>query len=217
MKIARNKNHLDTFVKAILSGDITLGGVIRQNELCEILDMSLSPLRELLVLLEELDLIEVKARSGFKIIYPDIDFMRENMQFRVIIETHAIETFIDNVSDDWIEEQTVKHQKAVTDLTDTEDLTSLNEYILELDRNFHKTIVATLNNKAIAKAHEYTQTKLRIARQVHRRIPPRKTNMAAMQDHLAILGALSRRDLTGVLAALDAHFNQSVRNTLVGY
>ena len=92
MKIARNKNHLDTFVKAILSGDITLGGVIRQNELCEILDMSLSPLRELLVLLEELDLIEVKARSGFKIIYPDIDFMRENMQFRVIIETHAIET-----------------------------------------------------------------------------------------------------------------------------
>ena len=117
MKIAQNKNHLDTFVKAILSGDITLGDVIRQNELCEILGLSLSPLRELLVLLEELDLIEVKARSGFKIIYPDIDFMRENMQFRVIIETHAIETFVDNVSDDWIDGQTLEHQKAVRDLT----------------------------------------------------------------------------------------------------
>ena len=174
MKIARNKNHLDTFVKAILSGDITLGEVIRQNELCEILGLSLSPLRELLVLLEELDLIEVKARSGFKIIYPDIDFMRENMQFRVIIETHAIETFIESVSDDWIEEQTLKHQKAVSELTDTKDLTTLNEYILELDRSFHRTIVATLNNRAVAKAHEYAQTKLRIARQVHRASLPEK-------------------------------------------
>ena len=105
----------------------------------------------------------------------------------------------------------------MSELTDTEDLTTLNEYVLELDRSFHRTIVATLNNKAVAKAHEYAQTKLRIARQVHRRIPPRKTNMAAMQDHLTILDALSRRDLTDVLAALDAHFNQSVRNTLVGY
>lgn len=217
MKIAENKNNLDTFVQAVLCGKIKLGAVLRQNELCEILNTSMSPLRELLVLLEELELIEVKPRAGFKVIYPDIDFMRENMQFRIIIETRAIETFIEEVTDGWLEDQILKHKKAISDLTNAENLTKINDYVLELDRNFHKTIVAALKNRAASKAHEYTQTKLRIARQVHRRIPPRKTNMLAMQDHLAILDSLLKRDLNDVHLALDAHFNQSIRNTLVGY
>ena len=38
-----------------------------------------------------------------------------------------------------------------------------------------------------------------------------------MQDHLAILDALLKRDLNDVHLALDSHFNQSIRNTLVGY
>lgn len=217
MKITQKTQDLDVFVEAILAGHIKVGEVIRQSELCQILRTSMSPLRELLVLLEELDLVEVKPRAGFKIIYPDLDFMRENMQFRVLIENHAITNFVEFVTDDWITEQIDCHKEALLVLETEKDLTAHNAFVLELDRDFHRAIVGSMKNKAISKAHEHTQSKLRIARQVHRRVPPRKINMVALQDHLTILSALKARDLDAVRQALDAHFTTSARNTLVGY
>ena len=216
-KINQKAQDLEKFVQAILSEQIKVGEVIRQNELCEILNTSLSPLRELLVLLEELELVEVKPRSGFQVIYPGIDSMGENMQFRVMIEMHAIEAFLEVVSDEWIEEQISQHKTMLHGLETAEDLTTQNSIVLDIDRSFHRTIVDSLKNRAITKAHEYTQTKLRIARQVHRRVPPRKTNIRAMEEHLVILDVMKSRDIVAVRAALDAHFNMSIRNTLVGY
>lgn len=217
MKITDKAQDLENFIQAILNEKIKVGEVVRQRDLCDTLGTSLSPLRELLVLLEELELVEVKPRSGYKVIYPDIEFMRENMQFRVMIEKHAIEPFIEDVSDDWIEAQLTKHRDVIHQIDTTEDSTTLNASIVDFDRAFHRTIVAALKNKAISKAHEYTQTKLRIARQVHRRIPPRKTNRNAMLEHMAILEVLKRRNVAEVTKALDAHFTGSIRNTLVGY
>ncbi|MEP1588869.1 MAG: GntR family transcriptional regulator [Tateyamaria sp.] len=217
MKISQKSKGLDSFVQAVLRQDIQVGEVLRRTELCEKLEISMSPLRELLVLLEELELVEVKPRAGFKIIYPSLDFMSENMRFRVMIENSAIEAFAGNVRPDWINDQLIKHKDAIAGLEEAEDLQEWNDYIVDFDRAFHRTIVAALDNKAVTKAHEYIQTKLRIARLVHRRVPPRKTNLIAMQDHLAILDALKTGDLGNVRTALDAHFVQSVRNTLVGY
>ncbi|MDB2384173.1 GntR family transcriptional regulator [bacterium] len=217
MKITQKAQDLETFVQAILSEKLKVGEVIRQSELCDILETSMSPLRELLVLLEELELVEVKPRAGFRIIYPDIEFMRENMQFRILIENHAIGTFIEGVTDPWINEQIRQHKDALTILETAEDLTEYNDVIVEFDRSFHRTIVASLKNRAMSKAHEYTQTKLRIARRVHRRIPPRKININAMKEHLAILEALKSGDFETVRSLLDAHFTGSIRNTLVGF
>ncbi|MEP5730382.1 MAG: GntR family transcriptional regulator [Sulfitobacter sp.] len=217
MKVTDKAQDLEHFVQSILSEKIKVGEVIRQSDLCEILGTSLSPLRELLVLLEELELVEVKPRAGYKIIYPDIEFMRENMQFRVVIEKHAIEPFVEDVADDWIDGQIMQHKSAIHGIKISDDLTALNASIVGLDRAFHRTLVSALKNKAMSKAHEYTQTKLSIARQVHRRIPPRKTNMNAMLEHITILNALKRRDIAEVTATLDAHFTSSIRNTLVGY
>ena len=217
MKVTDKAQDLEHFVQSILSEKIKVGEVIRQSDLCEVLGTSLSPLRELLVLLEELELVEVKPRAGYKIIYPDIEFMRENMQFRVMIEKHAIEPFVEDVTDDWIESQITQHKSAIHGIETSEDLKAVNAFVVDIDRAFHRTLVAALKNKAISKAHEYTQTKLSIARQVHRRIPPRKTNMNAMLEHITILDALKRRDVAEVTTTLDAHFTSSIRNTLVGY
>lgn len=217
MKITQKSQDLEAFVQAILSEKIKVGEVVRQSELCEILGTSMSPLRELIVLLEELELVEVKPRAGFKIIYPDLEFMRENMQFRILIENHAIGSFTESVSDDWISDQITQHQDALRILESAEDSTAHNDFIVGFDRSFHSAIVASLNNKAMAKAHEYSQTKLRIARQVHRRVPPRKINVTAMQEHLQILNALKSRDVAAVRVLLDAHFTHTIRNTLVGF
>ena len=122
MKITDKAQDLENFVQAILSEKIMVGDVIKQSELCDILGISLSPLRELLVLLEELNLVQVKPRSGYKIIYPDVDFMRENMQFRIMIEKNAVESFLNEVTDSWIENQIEIQKEALSILQNTDDL-----------------------------------------------------------------------------------------------
>tara|TARA_B100000929_G_scaffold94180_1_gene73874 strand:- start:4670 stop:5323 length:654 start_codon:yes stop_codon:yes gene_type:complete len=217
MKITDKVQDLENFVQAILSEKIMVGDVIKQSELCDILGISLSPLRELLVLLEELNLVQVKPRSGYKIIYPDVDFMRENMQFRIMIEKNAVESFLNEVTDSWIENQIEIHKEALSTLQNTDDLEAHNSKIIEIDQAFHREIVKALKNKAISKAHEYAQIKLRIARRVHRRFPPVKTNKNALEQHINILEIIKSRDASSVISSLDAHFALSIHNTLVGY
>src|SRR5262245_45329268 len=68
------------FRDAMQSGKLQAGMVVTQNELCDLLGLSLSPLRETLVLLEEFGLVEIKPRTGIRIVYPEVAFIRENYQ-----------------------------------------------------------------------------------------------------------------------------------------
>ena len=65
------------FREAMQAGILTPGMVVTQNELCELIGLSLSPLRETLVLLEEFGLVEIKPRTGIRIVYPEVALIRE--------------------------------------------------------------------------------------------------------------------------------------------
>ena len=78
------------FREALQSGKLEAGMVVTQHDLCELLGLSLSPLRETLVLLEEFGLVEIKPRTGIRIVYPEVAFIRENYQFRIMIEVYAL-------------------------------------------------------------------------------------------------------------------------------
>ena len=51
------------FREAMQAGKLQAGMVVTQNELCDLLGLSLSPLRQTLVLLEEFGLVEIKPRD----------------------------------------------------------------------------------------------------------------------------------------------------------
>src|SRR5882724_11573257 len=58
--------------QALRDGTLQAGMTVTQSELCDLLKVSLSPLRETLVLLEEFGLVDIKPRAGIAIIYPDV-------------------------------------------------------------------------------------------------------------------------------------------------
>ena len=91
-------------------GRLQPGMIVTQNELCAILGISLTPLRETLVLLEEFGLVEVKRRAGIQIVYPEVAFIRENYQFRSVIELHAIRAFLPRAGRQWLADMRTRHQ-----------------------------------------------------------------------------------------------------------
>ena len=201
------------FRAAMQEGTLSPGMVVTQNELCDLLGLSLSPLRETLVLLEEFGLVEIKPRTGIRIVYPEVAFIRENYQFRIMIEVFALRSFGDTVTEDWLANMRESHEKCRASLTDGGPFEDEQIRFLALDGRMHREIVEALGNRAILDTHERVQENIRMAQQVHRRPGFRGALLQTIEEHLKVIECLERRDVEGAVAALEAHFRASTHRT----
>jgi DNA-binding GntR family transcriptional regulator len=201
------------FREAMQTGRLEAGMVVTQNELCELLGISLSPLRETLVLLEEWGLVEIKPRAGIRIIYPEVAFIRENYQFRIMIEVHALRLFCDVVTDAWLADMRARHDASRKVLLGPTPLDEAMLGLLPLDETLHREIVVALDNSAILATHARLQENIRMVQRVHRRTNFRAQLVSTVDEHLAVIAGLENRDLPAATAALEAHFRASTHRT----
>lgn len=214
MSDVRNDNEgYRRFRKAMNDGTLEAGMVVTQSELCDLLGLSLSPLRETLVLLEEFGLVEIKPRAGIKIVYPEVAFIRENYQFRIMIEIFALKSFGDTVSDEWLAGMRRNHEECRALLAGGGPFEAAQTPFLELDGRMHREIVASLGNRAILDTHERLQENIRMAQRVHRRPGFRGYLVDTVDEHMRVIAALEQRDIPGAIAAMEAHFRASTHRT----
>ena len=198
---------------AMQQGRLLPGMQLTQNELCEMLGLSMSPLRETLVLLEEYGLVEIKPRTGIRIVVPEVAFIRENFQFRIMIETHALRTFGDTVTDPWLASMRLRHEEIREALADMAALESTQGRLKSLDNKMHRDIVEALENRAILDTHARLQDNLSMARHAHQRSTFRGQLIDTIAEHMVVIERLESRDVTGAVAALEAHFRASSHRT----
>lgn len=201
------------FRAAMQDGRLQPGMVVTQNELCDLLGLSLSPLRETLVLLEEFGLVEIKPRTGIRIVYPEVAFIRENYQFRIMIEVYALRSFGDTVTEEWLANMRESHEECRRNLTDGGPFQDEQLRFLALDMRMHREIVEALDNRAILDTHTRLQENIRMAQQVHRRPGFRSALLDTVDEHLRVIACLERHDIDGAVAALEAHFRASTHRT----
>lgn len=201
------------FRAAMQDGTLAPGMVVTQSELCDLLGLSLSPLRETLVLLEEFGLVEIKPRTGIRIVYPEVAFIRENYQFRIMIEVFALRSFGDTVTEEWLANMRESHEECRASLTDGGPFQDEQIRFLALDGRMHREIVEALGNRAILDTHQRLQENIRMAQQVHRRPGFRGALLQTIEEHLKVIESLEKRDVEGAVAALEAHFRASTHRT----
>jgi DNA-binding GntR family transcriptional regulator len=201
------------FREAMQAGTLQAGMVVTQNELCNLLGLSLSPLRETLVLLEEFGLVEIKPRTGLRIVYPEVAFIRENYQFRIMIETYALRAFGDTVTEEWLASMRARHEECRAELTGNIPFEEAQRRIIALDRKMHRDIVEALDNRAVLETHTRLQENIGMARRVHQRSNFRTQLIDTVDEHLRVIASLEARDLAGAIANLEAHFRASTHRT----
>jgi DNA-binding GntR family transcriptional regulator len=201
------------FREAMQSGKLTAGMNVTQNELCELLGLSLSPLRETLVLLEEFGLVEIKPRTGIRIVYPEVAFIRENYQFRIMIETYALRSFGEVVTDEWLANIRDRHEECRKELQGSVSFDEALRNFGILDRKMHRDIVEALDNRAILETHARLQENLNMAKRVHQRSVYRGQLLDTVDEHLRIVTCLDARDVDGATEALADHFRRATHRT----
>lgn len=203
------------FRQAMQEGRLQPGMVVTQNELCTILGISLTPLRETLVLLEEFGLVEVKRRAGIHVVYPEVAFIRENYQFRSVLEIHALRTFLPRAGRQWLIDMRTRHHNLRDVASNEAVVADLNTSFTTLDSDMHLSFVETLENRAISAAYARIMDNINLARQVHDRVALRTRVMDSLGEHLAILDSIEKGDAEGAVANLERHFRASAYRTVV--
>jgi GntR family transcriptional regulator, rspAB operon transcriptional repressor len=192
-----------TNVFELLRNDIVLGALrpqepIREAEIAERLSVSRTPVREALLRLSNLGLVDIFPQSGTVVAPIRFEKVRAAQVIREAVEVDVGRRACQVAKDEDL--------AALTGILDEQDFASARgdmRRFYELDEVFHRRIFEAADCLAVADELEDMKTHLNRLRFVTVNWPNRPETIAA--EHRAILAGLVARDEEATAAALTVH------------
>ncbi|MDG4666839.1 GntR family transcriptional regulator [Mycobacterium sp. 236(2023)] len=185
--------------EAILSGELSPGEKIVEEQLCADIGISRAPLREALRLLAQQGLVEHLPRRGSRVAEWSPSDILQLFELRNVLERHAIETALplpDPGHDLEPVRAALERMDASSDALDRDDA----------HRAFHAAVVGLANNRQLDIALEPILLKLQLpmARNLREEARQHARDDGAGR-HKAILTALETNDAAVVVSAIRDH------------
>jgi DNA-binding GntR family transcriptional regulator len=165
------------------SGDLRLD----ERQLAHDFGISRTPIREALQLLEQEGFVRTLPRRGIFVVRKTKQEVIEMITVWAALESMAARLITLNASDDEI----ARLRRMFATFQNNKVRARLNEYS-EANINFHQTIILISRCELLIKLAENLFTHMRMIRR--RTIGERERAMRSIQDHMAIIEALERRD-----------------------
>jgi DNA-binding GntR family transcriptional regulator len=203
------------FKECLVTGQIKTGTVMSQADLVQILDVPISPLREAVQVLESEGLLMVMPRSGIRIVKPDMEAIKNWFQLRRMLEREAVSRYAISASTAEIDAWEQRHLLLAEDVDAGLDEPILSPRAAEVDDEFHHALLRSLRNPIIEEVYSRTREQLRLAGLVRAggQITPLLVKVT-LAEHLKIIGALQRQDLSGAVAAMDEHMTRAMHRAM---
>lgn len=192
----------DTLRDMIVRGELAAGSRVVERVLCERLNVSRTPMREALKLLEADGLIEISQNRGARVM--SLTVQEARYLFEVIAELEGLAA-----------ERAVRAADRAA-LDDLEDLHArmLCHYAaqdkdpyFDLNSRIHETIVQLSGNPVLVNSHAALMLRARRGRYVAILDPARWTE--SVGEHEALMEAFRRRDPEGARAVWQTHLRRS--------
>ncbi len=211
--LLRQRDHAySSFTEKLLSRDIEPGQIISQRELTELTGMPLAAIREMIPRLEADGLIRTVPKRGLQVLSIDIELVRNAFQLRSIIEGRAIVEFCRTAFTEEIQDLLRQHLD-IRERASAGVSPDVLKTAQRIDWAFHDRIIDALNNPLVSNIHRVNALKIRLIRNSDTRMLPELV-VSVLDEHLAILRAVERRDSTGALEAIEAHIESGKRRAL---
>jgi len=193
----------ERFKVQLFKRNLVPGQFVSQGELCALLDVPLGPTREALKRLEAESLVRLIPQRGIQIADIGVTLIREAFQFRTILELAAVRAFAKTADDATLAELERSTRSVLERMAPGNEVDNrLLDTALQVDWAMHNLIIDSMGNHILRSAHQQNFDKIRMIR-LHGRSP--RYLPLAMEEHLAVIEALLRRDADGAAAALERH------------
>jgi len=206
---AREKAYKTAF-NAISAMGIGEDGFLREDELVEMAGVSRTPVREALQRLQAEGMVRLMPRKGAYVSAITPYEIQDLLECRSMFEAFAAEAAINDVSKGTLQQ--------LQDLIDQQwkafrEEAAL-EHAIELDQQWHTTLVSALQNKLIAEMHQSLKNReIRLMLTVISGSGRNRWSQA-IEEHASILDGLRNGDLEAARKAINFHCHQTGRAAL---
>ncbi|WP_417308367.1 GntR family transcriptional regulator [Devosia sp.] len=202
------------FFEAMIAGRLHFGQVLKQEELGEILGLSLSPMREATTLLEAEGLISVRRRIGITIFTPDVKFVGNTFQLRGLLEREGLRKLCRQVTPDWIAQMRAEHARVIAFVREVNDMVAYRMPMKQLERDFHESFITVYENEQITRIYARLSQKMYLLRLHNPEAVGTANTVQSLNEHLAIIDAMEQRDPDAAIEALDRHLKGVLHRVL---
>jgi DNA-binding GntR family transcriptional regulator len=191
------KQAYEALKKAILAGEISSGSRLVATQLAEKYQVSRTPLREALRLLENEGLL-VQDKMGATVVKLNKKDFEELCECRLLLEKQIVELIVPTISTS----QLTKIEKVLLQIE--EGMGEKNSIrILELNSKFHRLLIESCENKRLIQLLEQVRSMLILYRAniIRGTIHTREI----VEEHRKIFESIKNRDLESALKNTETH------------
>lgn len=184
--------------KAILAGDLAIGGLYSASELAKQIGVSRTPVREALLELERRGLVQIEKNRGARILSTSIDSLVEVFQLRLMIELP-----LSRRATELRTPSSLHKLEAVYDHFQQCALDDDPDSTLRADRDFHTALLASSKNhralRLLAEQRDFVLT-TGIGT-----VPASRTPIECFEDHCGIMDGFREGNPDRVASELGRH------------
>lgn len=187
----------------ILTGKLVAGEVYSELKLARRLGISRTPVREALLRLAAENFIVFHSRKGMSINYFSKKDVEDLFELRWAIEETAVAKITRNLSKDQIQKIKniiLKQENSIKNKND-------EKLFLEIDRKFHLYLIEASGNRFMVQTYNNIRNYVMIT--AREALMKKGRANEVLQEHKAIVEALSQGDLKKVKAAIRKHLIKS--------
>ena len=199
------------FKMALFDQEILPGQFLSMQELCELFDVSMSPLRSAIGQLQTEGLVEIRPKKGVRIVNVDPSFIKGAFQVRRFLEVEACRELERYGPLEALDELSDKTQAIMERLKDGFD-EKLAKDSYDVDMLLHDSVIERMENDHLRLIHRQLSDKIRMIR-LNGKYRPERIPFV-MQEHLAVIDALIDGDYDAAANALDRHLRISEARAL---
>jgi DNA-binding GntR family transcriptional regulator len=203
----------DRFQQQLLAARIRPGQFVSQRELATLTGLPLGAIREVIPRLEAEGLLRTVPQRGLQIATVDVRLVRNAFELRLMLEKEAAAKFAVSATDTQLDRLEAAHRdiikRAQRGITP-----ALLDAAQAVDWGLHDTMIDALGNEIISAIYRVNSLRIRLIR-LDRVTLNAGALAPAMEEHMALIAALRRRDPRAAAAAIEAHLT-SARNRALG-
>jgi DNA-binding GntR family transcriptional regulator len=195
---------LDELRRAIVAGRYRPGQRVGQEEIAERLGVSLAPVREALRALEQEGQVVYRPRRGYFLTELHVEDLQEIYALRALLEERAVRHALPTLDDDALE----RIELAARDCAAAAERGDVAAE-LEANRRFHFGMLESPDQIHTMRLIRLLWDSTEAYRAMYYNSPEERRK--TIEAHDEILGAVRRKDVDEVVAALNEHREQALR------
>ncbi|MGC4396324.1 GntR family transcriptional regulator [Hydrogenophaga sp. T2] len=179
------------------------GDRFTENELCERLGVSRTPVRQALIRLQQEGFVEVMFRAGWRVLPFDFNRFDQLYELRLLLETAAVQRLCQQDGPPGALLQGLKEQWMVA----AADRETDPARVAAMDEAFHQALVRAAGNDELSRVHQDVTERIRIIRRLDFLKPVRID--ATYDEHAKILRAVLAHNADRAALLLRTHIQTS--------